>query len=51
MDIEEVAEKSPDAIKQHPIDVKKGFSQEDAAKICDSLKLTGKLRDQGIEQL
>lgn len=51
MDIEEVAEKDPNAIKVHTIDVRKGFSVEDAAKIADSLNLKGKLRDQGIEQL
>ena len=52
MDIEEVAEKDPDAIKIHTIDVKIGFSKEDASKIVDSLKLPqGKLREQGIEQL
>lgn len=51
MDIEEVAEKDPNAIKVHTIDVKKGFNATDAAKIADSLNLKGKLREQGIEQL
>lgn len=51
MDIEEVAEKNPDAIKVHTIDIVKGFSKEDAAKICDSLNLTGGLKEQGIDQL
>jgi succinyl-CoA synthetase beta subunit len=51
MDIEEVAEKHPDAIRVQTIDIREGFSAEDAAKVADSLKLTGKLREQGIEQL
>lgn len=51
MDIEEVAAKDPNAIKVHTIDVNKGFSAEDAAKIADSLNLKDKLRSQGIEQL
>jgi len=51
MDIEEVAEKDPNAIKVHTIDILKGFSADDAAKVADSLGLKGKLREQGIEQL
>lgn len=52
MDIEEVAKEDPDAIKIHTIDVRKGFTVDDATKIVDSLKLPqGKLREQGIEQL
>lgn len=51
MDIEEVAEKDPNAINVHHIDILKGFNANDAAKVVDNLKLTGKLREQGIEQL
>lgn len=51
MDIEEVAAKDPNAINVLPIDILKGFSSKDAEKVVDGLKLTGKLREQGIEQL
>lgn len=51
MDIEEVAKEDPDAIKVFPINLKQGFSKEDATKIADTLQLEGKTRDQGIEQL
>jgi len=44
MDIEEVAHSDPDAIKVHTIDIRKGFSEADASKVADSLKLEGKLR-------
>lgn len=44
MDIEEVAEKDPEAIKVYPIDIQVGFHEADAAKIADSLGLEGKLR-------
>ena len=45
MDIEDVSKEDPDAIKVYPIDIKVGFGAQDAAKIADSLNLTGKLRD------
>jgi len=45
MDIEEVAEKEPEALKVHPIDMAKGFTKKDAEKIVDSLGLKGKTRD------
>jgi len=45
MDIEEVSEKEPEAIKVHPIDFRKGFSKEDALKVTDSLGLEGGLRE------
>lgn len=53
MDIEEVAKSDPDAIKVHTINIIKGFSEEDAAKIVDELDLSEpkKLRTQAIEQL
>ena len=44
MDIEEVAKTDPDAIKVHKIDILKGFSDQDAETIVDSLKLEGKTR-------
>jgi succinyl-CoA synthetase beta subunit len=37
MEIEEVAEKDPDAIKVHPFDIKEGLTKESAAKIIDQL--------------
>ena len=39
MDIEEVAKEDPSAIKVHKIDIVKGFSSADAAKVADSLGL------------
>lgn len=45
MDIEEVAEKNPNAIKVHPFDIRKGLTKEDAIAVVDSLKLTGKTRE------
>lgn len=51
MDIEEVAEKDPSAIKVHKIDIRNGLTDKIAEEIVDSLELTGKLRSQGIEQL
>jgi succinyl-CoA synthetase beta subunit len=49
MDIEEVAATDPSAIKVHTVDIRKGLSEADAAKVADSLQLpAGKLRDQGI---
>jgi succinyl-CoA synthetase beta subunit len=44
MDIEAVAAEDPDAIKVHHIDILKGFTEEDAAQVADSLDLTGKTR-------
>jgi succinyl-CoA synthetase beta subunit len=49
MDIEEVAEKDPDAIKVYPINILKGFSKDDAKKIAESLDLKDKLYDQAVE--
>lgn len=51
MDIEEVAKTDPSAIKKYTVDIVKGFHKEDAAKVADQLQLTGKLRDQAIDQL
>ena len=48
MDIEDVAKTDPSAIKLHKIDVRKGLTAEGAAEVADSLKLTGKLREQAI---
>ena len=37
MDIEEVANEDPEAIKVHTVDILKGFSAHDAATVADSL--------------
>ena len=47
MDIEEVAAKTPDAIKVYPIDIEKGLSKEKAIQICEFLGLKGVVN--GIE--
>jgi len=39
MDIEEVAEKHPDAIRKHVVDIHKGFSAADAAEMLKGLPL------------
>ena len=51
MDIEEVAEKDPSAIKIHKIDIRTGLTDKIAEEVVDSLELKGKVRTQGIEQL
>ncbi len=39
MDIEEVAERTPDAIRRHVVDVKKGFTKADATALLAGLDL------------
>jgi succinyl-CoA synthetase beta subunit len=39
MDIEEVADKKPDAIRRHVVDVKRGFSASDAAALLGGMDL------------
>jgi len=51
MEIEEVAEKEPDAIKVFPIDYNKGLTEKQAAKIADFLGLKEGLHTQAIDQL
>ena len=51
MDIEQVAEEDPTAIHTLPINIQKGLSETDAAKICTDLGFEGKTHTQGIEQL
>ncbi|MDY8110857.1 ADP-forming succinate--CoA ligase subunit beta [Fulvimarina sp. 2208YS6-2-32] len=48
MDIEAVAEETPDKIINVPIAPMDGVTQDDAAKICDALELTGQARDDGM---
>lgn len=51
MDIEAVAEEDPEAIHTLAINVQEGFTAAQAERIVDNLDLTGKTREQGIEQL
>jgi len=49
MDIEEVAENTPEAILTLPIDVNKGITDADINKIIDTLELTGEPKKQCAE--
>ncbi|MGV6805848.1 MAG: ADP-forming succinate--CoA ligase subunit beta [Ruegeria sp.] len=49
MDIEEVAESTPDKILTLPIDPIAGMTEADAAKLCDALKLDGVAREDGMK--
>lgn len=49
MDIEAVAEETPELIHTIAITASAGCTDADAAKIADAYKLTGKAREQGIE--
>ena len=52
MDIEAVAEEDPSAIRTVSFPLQsEGLSTSLAEQIVDDLDLTGKTRDQGIEQL
>ncbi len=48
MDIEEVAEATPEKILTLPIDPVTGMTDGDAAKLCDALKLDGEARADGM---
>lgn len=39
MDIEEVAERKPDAIRRHVVDVRRGFGAEEAAALLEGMQL------------
>ncbi|XP_050366528.1 succinate--CoA ligase [ADP-forming] subunit beta, mitochondrial [Argentina anserina] len=49
--IEDLAEKFPDSIVKVPIDVFKGITDEDAAKVVDGLSPKGADRNNSIEQV
>ncbi len=51
VDIEEVAEKTPDRIKKVPVDIKTGLTQVVAKDVAAFLGFEGALRDQCAEQL
>ena len=48
MEIEEVAEENPDAIKKVAIDPVTGMSDADAGELADALELTGAAKDSAI---
>ena len=50
MDIEEVAEKNPGAIITEPVDIVKGLSDAQAAKLAEKLGFKGKLAKQAVSQ-
>jgi len=49
MDIEAVAEETPDKIVTLPIDPDAGVSEADAGKLCDALELSGAAREDGMK--
>lgn len=51
MDIEKVAEESPDAIFKEGIDIDVGVTDEQAYQMADNLQFKGPLRDQAAEQI
>ena len=48
MDIEAVAEETPEKILTLPIDPDRGVTEADAAQLCDALKLDGEARSDGM---
>ena len=48
MDIEAVAEETPEKILTLPIDPDTGVTSDAASQLCDALELTGSARDDGI---
>ena len=51
VDIEEVAEKTPDRIKKYPIDIKAGLSDATADEVAEFLGFEGDLKSQCSEQV
>jgi succinyl-CoA synthetase beta subunit len=49
MDIEAVAEETPEKIVTLPIDPDTGVTAADAAKLCDALELSGEAREDGMK--
>jgi succinyl-CoA synthetase beta subunit len=49
MDIEAVAEETPDKIVTLPIDPDTGVTAADAGKLCDALELSGAAREDGMK--
>jgi len=50
MDIEAVAEETPDAIIRIPVDINKGISKQQCEAIADKLGFVGKNRAQAVDQ-
>ena len=51
MDIEDVAEKNPDAIFKLPINIEKGISDEEALKMANNLQFTGEKAKIAADQI
>ncbi|CAB3987289.1 succinate-- ligase [GDP-forming] subunit beta, mitochondrial-like [Paramuricea clavata] len=51
VDIEEVAEKTPDKIYKFPVDINKGITKEQALDLADKLHFKGSLRDEAAVQI
>ena len=51
MDIEDVAEKNPGAIRQAAVDIRKGFGADDAKAMLEGLGLDDGIRDQAADVL
>jgi len=51
MDIEEVAEKNPEAIFKEPIDILTGITDKQALKMAENLQFKGPLLQQAAEQI
>ena len=49
VDIEAVAEETPEKILTLPIDPQAGVSEADASRLCDALELSGEARSDGME--
>lgn len=51
VDIEDVAEKTPERIKKIAVDIDRGISDDIAFEVADFLGFQGQLRDQCAEQV
>ena len=51
MDIEEVAEKTPERVLKLPIDIVEGVTQEHALKVADFLNFKGDLREKCAKEV
>lgn len=51
MDIEEVAEKTPERLLTMPVDIYEGLTSEMALKVADFLKFTGELREKCAQEV
>jgi len=51
VDIEEVAEKTPELIFKEPVDIEKGINKDQAMKIAKNLQFEGRLQGDAAEQI